>query len=162
MKFLLPLLLILLSACGSTKEKNTDKEPKAVLKAETELAMPINLPDPGPDQCRITGTIVSVLPVSSEKNKGLCANHACKAVVKILKVIAKGNSFKQPITETSELTVHFEFTLEPTAGLVPELEQALPGLKVGDSFETILSAPGQKMGMESTPVIYKAFTYNRL
>lgn len=170
MKFLLPLLLILLSACGSTKEKNTDKEPKAVLKAETELAMPTKFQKPGPDQALITAKIIKILPIAEDAKKGVCSDYPCKAIVQILSVWEKGNSFRPAVTPEREISVHFEFSLNPTTELFPELEQALPGLREGDLFETVLTGEKPKMvtpverrpKSDSLMFIYKAFTYNRL
>lgn len=170
MKFLFPLLIILLSACGSTKQKQTDKEPPVVAKPETELVMPTKLPKPGPDQALITAKIIKILPITEDAKKGVCSQYPCMATVQILSVWDKGNSFRPTITPEREISVHFEFSLNPTADLFPELEQALPGLREGDLFETILTGEKPKMvtPAERTPksdsllFIYKAYTYNRL
>lgn len=170
MKLLLPLLIFLLSACGSTKEKNAGKEPETVQNTEKEFSIPTKFPKPGPDQALITAKIIKILPVSEDVKKGICSEHPCKATVQILSVWDKGNSFRPGLSPEKEISVHFEFSLNPTIGILPELEQPLPGLREGDLFETVLTGEKPKMVTpgsrgpkpDSLLFIYKAFIYNRL
>lgn len=170
MKVLLPLLVFVLSACSSTKEKKPESEPPVSAKSVAEITRPLNLPKPGPDQALISAKIIKILPIPEDAKKGVCSENPCTARVQILTVWEKGNAFRPTITPEREVSVHFEFSLNPTTDLFPELEQPLPGLKEGDLFETVLTGEKPKMMTpvdrspkpDSLSVIYKAFTYNRL
>ena len=141
--FLLSLIPILfLSFCSSNKEiENTNKE----------RVLPNNL--------RIIGTIEQIAPLSTKP--GLCSTYPCTAFVKIEKVVERGLNFNTPVVKSDVIKIRFEFTLEKTSKeLFPELNNQLPGLKVGDTFiADVEEIKNIQLNKNYDKFEYKIFTY---
>ena len=92
-----------------------------------------------PDQCLFEGEIVKILPIDA-KAQGVCSKNPCEAIVKIIKVIGFGSSFKVSMSSGSKKQIKFKNTLNPTNKLFEDREEHLPGLKAGDKFKAYVTA----------------------
>lgn len=84
---------------------------------------------------RVTAEIIEIKAINKEASDPKCADNPCTASIKIQEVIDVGAAFKGEIDEGQLVEAYFVKTLQPTRGLYPELQQHLPGLRVGDEFQ---------------------------
>lgn len=147
MKNLYPIFLCLffLTSCGNfQKSNNTSNLNIQEVKENT------------PNSCNIEGTIVSILPITEKNSIELCAQHSCKAVVKILKKSYCGVDINLEIEQV--ITINFAFSLDPTKKIKEVNNKDLPGLKPGDHFNANVSSR-LTMGNNKT---YTVYNYTKL
>lgn len=125
---------------------------KAAVKAGTgqeTAAMAVAAPQdhvPAPANSMITGEVVKVIPA----DKGLssldpCSTHSCRAKVKVLSVDRYGMNYHGQFEAGDVLQMSFEFTLSPTEGIFPVLDNPLPGLGEGSVFTAeVFERPGEE------------------
>ena len=108
-------------------------------KVTSQSNTPVQLANPGPDDCRMKAQILEIYPPKTqEASTSICTKFSCEAKVKILEIKAKGHTFPADIVVGSEIKVHFLKTLVPGKKAYPGTPNPLPGLKKGDIFESIL------------------------
>ena len=147
MKNLYPIFLCLffLTSCGNfQKSNNTSNLNIQEVKENT------------PNSCNIEGTIVSILPITEKNSIEFCAQHSCKAVVKILKKSDCGVDINLEIEQV--ITINFAFSLDPTKKIKEVNNKDLPGLKAGDHFNANVSSR-LTMGNNKT---YTVYNYTKL
>ncbi|QNF33322.1 hypothetical protein HUW51_11510 [Adhaeribacter swui] len=113
------------AATTAAFEKDAKPLPEQQQKATSEIA---------PGHCRIQGMVTAISPQPEAEATGICAQAPCRAKVKILKIVDYGQSFNQPLAVNQEINAYFKYSLKPTAQLLPNLQPALPGLKVNSIF----------------------------
>lgn len=127
--------------------------------AQTKHVLPSNV---APGHCRIIGKIVEIQAVQVSKNPTRpCEKQPCKAKVQVTKILGYGSGFHSILSLNSYITINFAFTLGPTKNLFPKLNQALPGLKQGESFQGDISGAdgGGEMGAGSKT--FTIYTYHK-
>ncbi|MEQ9188666.1 MAG: hypothetical protein RLP15_13100 [Cryomorphaceae bacterium] len=91
----------------------------------------------GPMPTIIVGKIVERW-IDSERFEGdqhPCDRSPCEAKVEVIALTQIGNDFNGEIEAGEVLKVHFDFSLNPTDALFPELNTPLDGLLVDDLFQ---------------------------
>lgn len=92
-----------------------------------------------PGHCRIIGTLVAV--DSTLENEGPCSKAPCRGVVRVDSVIGYGSSFANPVAVAQRIDVRFAFTIAATTEeLFPNMTDRLPGLHIGERFQTDLES----------------------
>ncbi|WP_299458350.1 hypothetical protein [uncultured Microscilla sp.] len=124
--------------------------------AQTHMIVP---PGPAPNTCKIIGKIIKIAPVPQVKTPQTpCEKQACQAEVKVVKILGCGAGFPQFQGLKPTITVKFVFTLGATQALFPQLNKAMPGLKVGDVFEASVEGMDAATGSNNQ---YKIYTYTK-
>ena len=131
---LLPLILIPLLSCGSSRGSGGEKGSEAIVERAAS-------PSPrrvGPGKGRVVGTIVGVESSTGHYDSASpCRIAPCVGVVRVDSIVGLGAGF--PILSPGmELNTEFVFTLGATKDIFPDLRPAYPGLPVGTSFEADL------------------------
>lgn len=129
----LTILIIGLAGCRSHKQGGkTDSDQKQSgdsLKAISQTSAPVPV-----NQCRIAGTIIEIDSTLSTDDDSPCSKAACKAVVKIDRVIGYGSGFTKALAPGQTIPVHFNFTLAASQKVLPQANVDLPGLTTGSTF----------------------------
>ncbi len=118
------LVAILLVGCSITKKANDN--------SRNDVEQIIE--KPSPNQCHIQAEIIEVLPIDG-RVKGICSENACKAIIKIEKVLAYGSSFSTVLSKEDIIEASFAYTLSPSNEISSMNVYKLPGLKLHDKFE---------------------------
>lgn len=145
MKYLFPFFLCLLSliSCKDSKEVQS-----------TEIPSKPRVVENTPNSCDINASVVKILPIDSS-SKGACANHPCKAEIKINKKENCGVDMSIDVNQV--ITVNFSNTLDVTKDINNVDNNNLSGLKEGDYF-TAKVFSRLTMGQGKT---YTIHTYNK-
>ena len=118
-RILLLLLFIPLSVACQTKKLQQSNAPAF---AESPMS------------CHIRGRIIEILKPEKEPKGSLCAKYSCLARVSIEEVSACGPGVSLALNAGDTVTMHFSYTLQPTAKLFPGMKAHYPGLKKGNVF----------------------------
>jgi len=70
-----------------------------------------------------------------------CDTHPCEAEIELMAVTQIGSDFHGQFEAGDVLKVHFDFTLDPTKDLFPELNTHFDGLSIGEFFKSTLNTP---------------------
>ena len=112
-----------------------------------------------PGYCRIIGTLVSV--DSTLEQMGPCSKAPCRGVVRVDSILGYGSAFGGPLAVKQQIDVQFTFTLAATTeDLFPTMTERLPGLHIGDRFETDVESRNEP-GMRMRPVSYVIQQYRK-
>lgn len=132
---LIPVILLLLASCSSTKQAASP--PAMRTKANPSSS------------CLIKGRIISIIPQGGADTTDICNRYPCQATVAITEVLGCGSDVSQKLVETDIITIRFAFTLASTKQVFPDKNLDYPGLKSGDAFtayveqrQTLSSRPG--------------------
>ena len=140
---LITLMLFLVFACSTEKNKSTETAEKQMDPPKHQL-YPKEVISVG--KCRVEATVVEILEPSAKTNeKDPCSKFPCVAKIKIDKIIGYGSAFPAVFNSEQIISVKFTTTLMPSAVVDPESGQKLPGLEKGDSFKADISSM-QAMG----------------
>ena len=135
-------ILILISFFSFSCHKEVTKE-EHVFQIEKTDTIP-------PGHAQITGRIIEVEPVSSNKSSsGPCSKAPCTAKVEI-EYIKYGTGF--PVLSNNVIKIRFAFTLSKTTKeLFPNMNESYPGLKAGDEFDALLEySENARIGNENS------------
>ncbi len=142
-KYLLPLITIIITGiigCSSGKDaSNKSDKPDA-----SDLNIGLERIPPG--VVRIRGTIVDIdTSRKSSVDNSPCGKQPCWAKVRIDSILGYGAG--APVVSRYEtVSVNFVFTLGPTTKeLFPNLDNRLPGLPTGSSFQADLRILSDKI-----------------
>lgn len=125
--------------------------------AQTKQVLPSNV---APSHCRIIGKVIEIQAIRASKNPTKpCEKQACRAKVQVTKILGYGSGFHSILSLNSYITINFAFTLGPTKDLFPKLNQALPGLKQGDSFQGDISGGDGGSEMDGGSQTFTIYTY---
>jgi len=70
-----------------------------------------------------------------------CDTHPCEAEIELMAVTQIGSDFHGQFEAGDVIKVHFDFTLDPTKDLFPELNTHFDGLTTGEFFKATLNTP---------------------
>jgi hypothetical protein len=119
---------------------------------------PVPAPAASPMCCHIKGKIIDILKPDKDREGDICAKYACRARVRIAEVSACGAGVSLVLNAGDTVTMHFTYTLQPTAKLFPEMKVRYPGLKKGNVF-TARAEQRLQMGTDGYFVV-TAYTRN--
>ncbi len=85
----------------------------------------------------VVARMVKFLNLEEYQNE-MCKKHPCLASVEILNIVKNGQNYHGQFSKGDTLKVYFEFTLDNTNKIFPELNKCLPGLKKNETFQAEL------------------------
>lgn len=134
-------LLILLSvssACHRQSTGSVDSAKSTATTAPSSAHAPEEMSGiEGPIPTIIIGKIMERW-IDGERFEGdehPCDRTPCEAKVEVIALTQVGNDFNGALEAGEVLEVHFDFSLDPTYALFPELNTPLDGLMVDDLFQ---------------------------
>ena len=77
----------------------------------------------------------------------MCKKHPCYASLEITRIVQNGQNYHGQFSEGDTIEAYFNFTLDNTSKLFPQLNKTLPGLNKGTIFQAELF---EKEGIENT------------
>ena len=109
----------------------------------------------------IEAKIIEIYPANTEMYapESPCYKNACKAKIKITKILNYGSQISAHLPDNKEVDVNFVYTLSPTENLFPNSPTHLSGLNLNDNFRAILRIIGQTESQEN---IYEIDFYKKL
>ena len=123
------IISILVSCQSARNEKKSDESSVAQQTAAKPFAVPSSI---APNHCRILATVVAIDTVLKAANPNdPCAKAPCNATVRVDSLLGYGSGFPATLSRGQQISARFRFTTAPTAGLLPELSQNFPGVRVG-------------------------------
>lgn len=143
-------ILFFVISCGKNIENNKiakESNPKAAKRTS-----------------KILGTVLEIeMEKFSTDSNSPCSKLPCWARVSVDSVLGLGQG--GPILKAGEIVkVNFEFTLSKTSDeLFPNLQNKLPGLKIGDKFSSAISSLfDQNNGSKGKTALYVIRFYNKI
>jgi hypothetical protein len=154
--FALVLALFLLSSCGTSKQESSHAEEAKAAKERMTIDIPPPLP---PGNCKVIATVELIdKTVKGTSANDPCSKAPCSATVRIDSILGYGSAFPKPLAAGQTLQVKFAHTLNPTKEMFPDIQPALPGLRVKDTFEAFISA---SVTMGSSEPVYTIYSYEK-
>jgi hypothetical protein len=148
------MLCVVMSHCGRSLQDNQRTQRSSEQKSPSFF--PETIP---PNHCRIVGTILSIAgTLKTAQADDPLSKVPCLAVVRIDSILGYGSAFTNPLAVGNEISVLFQFTLNPTKDIFPTLQQHYPGLTVGSVFRTdleeVMADEQQKKTLQYSHIIY--------
>ncbi|MBI5472986.1 MAG: hypothetical protein HY961_11630 [Ignavibacteriae bacterium] len=125
--------VLMLSSCGTSKQENLELPPPGQKAEDKSSGITHSLPLP-PNVCRVTATVIQIEKPTTSSDKDPCSKAPCSATIRIDSVHGYGAAFPKTLSPNEQLKVKFTYTLSSTAGNMPEVKPALPGLSTKSRF----------------------------
>ncbi len=151
-------LAIALAACSARVDRTNQSATHST--AEEGSTQQIRMSKVPPGHCRIIATLLGV--DSTLEAAGPCSQAPCRATVRVDSVLAYGAAFSNPLAVHARINVRFAFTVGPTTKeLFPTMTDRLPGIRIGNRFQTDLESREEMQSEGHTP-LYLIYTYTLL
>ncbi len=139
------------NSCGSSRHETLQTGKK-----NTEHEMIKNPPPgPAPGTCKIIATVETIdRMLKGTGDNDPCSKAPCSATIRIDSVLGYGSAFPKPLLVGQLLRVRFAHTLNPTKEMWPDVKPSLPGLRIKDTFEAIVTGSMTMGNSEPSFTIY--------